>query len=289
MNRTARVDGGIRYVEVLPERTSFTLTYLLVHGLGGSLEQWSDVTTRLGVEARVVAIDVPGFGTSRTVSGKFNLDVSVARIAHFCRAHGLRDCIVVSHSIGCVVAARLAATEPALFARLVLVSGALVRAADLAQHPRRVLSNPGLGFIVVLQFLTGMFPIPNLLLRALAASRTMRSLTLWPFVAHPSRLPVEHLVETLTGSGSLAVLRILVTAKSIDFAGILSAVRQPVELITGAGDRAINGEDVARMRAMVNVCREHVIPGCGHWPWLEAPVELVDFIRARGSDGTPTD
>ena len=289
MNRPVGTANDIRYVEVTPERSSSDLTYLLVHGLGGSLEQWSDVVPRLGATARTIAIDVPSFGQSRTIRGQFDLDASVARILRFCRSQDVRNCVLVSHSVGCVVAARLAAREPALFTRLVLVSGTLVRAAELAQHPRRALSNPSLGFFVATQFLTGLFPIPHAVLQVIAASRIMRQLTLWPFVAHPAQLPPEHLVETLTGSGSLAVLRILVTAKKIDYLGILAAVPQPVELIAGAEDRIINSADIARVHQLVHVSREHTIPRCGHWPWLENPTELVDFIMARRPDGTPTD
>jgi pimeloyl-ACP methyl ester carboxylesterase len=289
MNRPVGTDNDVRYIEVVPARSSSNVTYLLVHGLGGSLEQWSDVANRLGAEARTIAIDVPSFGQSRTIRGQFDLDESVRRILRFCHSRDIHNCVLVSHSVGCVVAARLAAREPTLFTRLVLVSGSLVRAAELAQYPRRALADPGLGFFVATQFLTGIFPIPHILLRALAASPVLRQLTLWPFVVRPYRLPPEHLVETLSGSGSFAVVRILLTAKKIDFIGILSAVPQPVDLIAGAEDRIINRTDIARMRQLVHVSREHTIPGCGHWPWLENPTELVNFIRARRSDGTPID
>jgi pimeloyl-ACP methyl ester carboxylesterase len=289
MSRSVHTADDIRYIEVVPARSSSNFTYLLVHGLGGSLEQWSDVANRLGADVRTIAIDVPSFGQSRDIRGQFDLDTSVSRILRFCHDLDIQNCVLVSHSVGCVIAARMAAREPTLFSRLVLVSGSLVRAAELAQHPRLALSHPSLGFFVATQFLTGIFPIPHFFLRALAASRIMRQLILWPFVARPFRLPPEHLVETLSGSGSFAVIRILVTAKNIDFIGILSAVPQPVELIAGADDHIIDREDIARMHQLVHVSREHMIPGCGHWPWLENPTELVDFIGARRADGTPTD
>lgn len=287
MTRSAGTDNGIRYVETMPTVGSSGATFLLLHGLGGSLEQWARVAEGLGRSARTIAIDVPGFGQSRNPRGQFELDDSVARILRFCRSRAVTDCVVVSHSVGCVVAARLATRMPALFTRLVLVSGTLGRAARLAQDPLRALSHPRLGLFVTTQFLAGIFPVPPVLLRALASSGVFRTLTLWPFVAHPTRLSTDRLVETLTGSGSLAVVRILFTAGGIDYIGILSSVRQPVDLISGDEDRIINGDDIAQAHRLLRVAREHTIEGCGHWPWLENPSELVDFITARSTDGAP--
>jgi pimeloyl-ACP methyl ester carboxylesterase len=69
--------------------------------------------------------------------------------------------ILVSHSGGAFVAARLAAVAPKLFIRLIIVSGTLIRAFDMARKPRLALSNPRLGFLVTSHFLAGIFPLPR--------------------------------------------------------------------------------------------------------------------------------
>lgn len=283
-------DSGIRYIEIDPSHVASSgTTYLLVHGLGGSLEQWSVVAPQLGEGARTIAIDVPGFGQSRAASANFDLERAVQQIASFCRNKSVSRCILISHSVGSVVTARLAAVAPTLFTRLIFVSGTLVRAAEMVQRPRLALSNPRLGFSVATQFLAGVLPIPNVILRTVATSPQLKDLTLWPFVAHPAEIPYARLVETLRGSGSLSVLGVLFTAKSIDYIAIMSAVTQPVDLIWGAEDRLINSEDVARTRRMLHVAREQELERCGHWPWLEDPAELVRFITLRSIDGEPTD
>jgi pimeloyl-ACP methyl ester carboxylesterase len=279
-------EGGIRYIDVAPVYGSPAATYLLLHGLGGSLEQWNAVIGRLGEESRTIAIDIPGFGESRTVLGNFDLEIAVEQILRFCQSKGVVRGILVSHSVGCVVAARLATIAPSMFTRVIFVSGALVRASEIAQHPGLALSNPRLGIVVAAQFLAGVLPIPRVALRAIASSSLLMQFILWPFVAHPAEILSSRLVETLTEGGSPSVMRILFTAKSIDYFGIISAVTQPVDLIWGSEDRLIDSEDIVRTRQMVNVTREHKIDRCGHWPWLENPPELISFLTSWSIDGT---
>ncbi|SMD24578.1 alpha/beta fold hydrolase [Lentzea albidocapillata] len=278
MRYTTRVEDGIRFVDTDPRGTG--AVYLLVHGLGGSLEQWIPVIGLLSPAVRVIAVDVPGFGLSRTRRGDFDLASAVARISDLLRRLGVGRCVVVSHSISCVVAAGLAAARPDAVKSLVLVSGALVRASEIAQNPFLTLRYPRLGTVVLAQFLAGIAPAPKILLKALASSATLRAVTLWPFVARPASLPTEHLVESLTGSGSLAVLRILLTANAIDYHGLLSAVEQPVALVIGDRDRLIVADDIARLRKIMNVTRVSVIRDCGHWPWLENPAQLAQLLTA---------
>jgi pimeloyl-ACP methyl ester carboxylesterase len=135
-------------------------------------------------------------------------------------------------------------------------------------------------------FLAGVLPVPRVVMRTIASSRLLKRVAFWPFAAHPAELPANRVVETLSGTGSSSVIRILFTAKSIDYSGIISAVTQPVGLIWGKEDPLIADEDVVRTRQMVKVVREHKIDRCGHWPWLEDPAELTSFLKLWSTDGT---
>lgn len=270
--------NGIRYVEVGPGSSSAGNSYLLLHGLGGSLEQWGEVAPRLGRVARTVSIDIPGFGQSRTLSGRFDLDEAAEQILAFCRTRELTRCTVVSHSITSVLAAKLATADPARFRRLVFVSGTLPRASAVVHNPISGLAEPKLLASVSMQFLAGILPVPRFVLVSLARHALLRRALLWPFVANPLTMPTDHLVEVLTGTGSTAVLGVLATAYSIDYEQIIGAIAQPVDIIAGARDRLINETDIVRVRELAQVAREATIDDCGHWPWLEDPTKLVEFI-----------
>jgi pimeloyl-ACP methyl ester carboxylesterase len=279
MRRPARsVTNGIRYVENDPRNAAGDTSYLLLHGLGGSLEQWGEVAPHLGRVRRTVSIDIPGFGQSRTLHGGFDLDEATAQILAFCRSRELTRCTIVSHSITSVIAAKLAVADPDRFRRLIFVSGTLPRASAIAHNPAVGLADPKLLAAVTMQFLAGMLPVPRFVLVSLSRHAVLRRALLWPFVADPPSLPTEHLVDVLSGTGSTTVLRVLIAANSIDYDGLVAAIPRPVDIIAGSRDRLINHTDIATVRALTHVVREATIDGCGHWPWLEDPMKLVEFI-----------
>ncbi len=101
---------------------------LYLHGSPGS---WDDaaalmIDPRLIERARIISVDRPGFGKS----GYGQLETSLARQAKMlagvlAQAAPGRPAIVVGHSLGGPVAARLAMDDPQAVAGLVLVAGSI--------------------------------------------------------------------------------------------------------------------------------------------------------------------
>ncbi|GAA4440552.1 alpha/beta fold hydrolase [Phytohabitans houttuyneae] len=279
--------GTIHFSEEGSRHRGAGTSFLLLHGLGGSRQQWGQVQRALATTSHSIAVDIVGFGESR--GRRFHVDAASEELAFFCEAYELERCVLVSHSIGSTVAGLLAARAAPHFTRLILTSGTLFRAARIAQHPGVGVRAPRLGLAVTAQFLTGMVPMPDSLRRLVAHNAMLRTLSLWPFVAHPGRLDPVQLDAALEGAGSCAVLRILLDARMIDYPRIMSSVPQPVDLIWGAKDRLITRSDIDEMRRTANVVREHEIADCGHWPMIEKPTELTALIRIWGRDEEPGD
>jgi len=253
-------------------------TFLLVHGLGGSLHQWEGIQRRTSADWHTIAVDIPGFGEHATRRWQFTVPSATDRLVEFCRSRGLRDCTLVSHSIGSAVGGTLAARLPDVFPRVVFVSGALFRASTIAQHPLRAWRDRRLGLAVGGQFLAGIIPVPGIARDLMARSPLARRLVLWPFVADPSGLDGRAVSDALVGAGSWAVLKILLTAKSIDYMQIMKSVPQPVGLIWGAEDRLTNDADIRMMEKAVNLVARRRVDGCAHWPMLENPDALIEFL-----------
>ncbi|MCI2423809.1 alpha/beta hydrolase [Saccharopolyspora sp. K220] len=114
-------------------------TVLMVHGLRGTHHGLELVAARLP-DHRVVIPDLPGFGDSGPMTG---LRHDVAGYAHVIteligRLGGHdRPVVLVGHSFGSIVAARVAATAPELVRRLVLINPI---ATPALRGPRVVLS-----------------------------------------------------------------------------------------------------------------------------------------------------
>lgn len=75
------------------------LSLIFVHGLGGRLEQWGPVLSRLGPGLRAIAMDLPGHGQS---DGGPDLKIAdlAAAINAVADSFGLRRFVLVGHSLG---------------------------------------------------------------------------------------------------------------------------------------------------------------------------------------------
>jgi len=96
---------------------------LLIHGLGGSTYNFRHTIPALAREFRAIALDLPGFGLSqRPQDRRYSLSSLAGVVREFLDGLGIRQAHVVGHSMGGMVAARLAASFPERVDKLVLVA-----------------------------------------------------------------------------------------------------------------------------------------------------------------------
>ncbi|MBI4809775.1 MAG: alpha/beta hydrolase [Nitrosomonadales bacterium] len=98
---------------------------ILIHGLGGSTEDWKNTLPALAKDFHVLAFDLPGFGKSDKGSQEYS-PTRYARLAHFLADRYFHDKTyhIVGHSMGGAIALRFAAQRPLRFRRLVLIDAA---------------------------------------------------------------------------------------------------------------------------------------------------------------------
>ncbi|HEV2583725.1 MAG TPA: alpha/beta hydrolase [Ktedonobacteraceae bacterium] len=289
MSLEVRELGHITFYEAVPPNPANNTTYFLLHGIGTSLDFWVAVAPLLGKENRTIAIDIPGFGRSSLPKDGPILEAAVRQISEFTRSLDVNNGILVAHSLGAFVALRLAAVERSRFQRLILVDGTLGRALQLIKNPRSILCQPALGAIVSTQFLAGTLPLKKNLTSIIGHSSLLRSLTLRPWVDEPGHLDPGIVTAALSNNGGLGSLRSLAAARQIEYEDLLRGVTQPVDLVWGERDNLINASDIEYVASLVNVDRRMAIPRCGHWPMIEYPIVLAQFISAWNEDGKVED
>lgn len=113
---------GLHYVDV-PGADGAKGVILLVHGGHGDWRHWLANITSLSRHARIIAVDLPGFGQSDDPL-ELSLDGLVSPIAELVESLDLHQVLIVGFSFGALVATRLAARAGNRAGGLVLLSPA---------------------------------------------------------------------------------------------------------------------------------------------------------------------
>jgi pimeloyl-ACP methyl ester carboxylesterase len=107
------------------------MTVLAVHGMSASYVSYRTVTRELGrrLRASVLAPDLRGRGRSAHLPGPFGIGAHVADLLAVLDDARAQRAVLVGHSMGAYVVARLAAEHPERVAGVVLLDGGLPDAA----------------------------------------------------------------------------------------------------------------------------------------------------------------
>ena len=138
---SARIDvpvaGGELAVYRLGSERLDAPTVLAVHGITATSFAWLAVAAALGDDVSLIAVDLRGRGESGSLPGPFGLDAHVEDLIAVLDALAPQPAVVLGHSMGCYVAARLGARHPERVSSLVLVDGGLTIAgsADVDPEP----------------------------------------------------------------------------------------------------------------------------------------------------------
>jgi pimeloyl-ACP methyl ester carboxylesterase len=119
------VSGGSLAAFRFGEAPADRPTVLAVHGITASSRSWSAVARALAGRASVVAPDLRGRGRSNELPGPWGMGAHAADMLAVLDRLELERAVLVGHSLGAYVLARLAVEHPERVAGLVLVDGGL--------------------------------------------------------------------------------------------------------------------------------------------------------------------
>jgi pimeloyl-ACP methyl ester carboxylesterase len=100
---------------------------LLVHGLGSEADTWRSVIRPLSQDFRVIAPDLPGFGRSAKPNRAYTVDFLTGTVLGLMDALSLEKVTLCGHSLGGILAHKIAADHPDRIERLILVGGTLTQ------------------------------------------------------------------------------------------------------------------------------------------------------------------
>ena len=247
---------------------------LLIHGMGGSYENWQAVIEPLARHHTVVAPDLPGHGASAPGAGDYSLGALAAGLRDLLLALGYDRATLVGHSLGGGIAMQLAYQFPELAERLVLVSSG------------------GLGPEVSLILRAAALPGAELFLAATARAGSKAGATLARGLSAVGLRPTVDVAEVARGYTSLAdpdrraaflaTLRSVIGARGqrVDASDRLYLVASmPVLIVWGARDPIVPVHHGERAHEAIAGSRLEIFEGVGHLPQLEAPARFVTVVE----------
>jgi pimeloyl-ACP methyl ester carboxylesterase len=267
---------------------------LLVHGLGGSATNWTDLMDLLsGPHGPAVgpssprlscaALDLPGFGFSPPGQGGYSIRAHARTLISLIEHLGTAPTHLIGNSMGGAVIAKVAAHRPDLVRSLTLVSPAL---PDLRPRPLplrlMVVTAPGIGPALL-----------DRIARQPAADRTdmsIRELYADPALMHPLRRDQE-VAELLRRDGlGYAGTALIGSARSLiaEYFKVgrrslwrdAEATTAPALILHGSSDRLVNPVMAVKAARSFRAARVVVFPQVGHVAMMERPGCVATEIRS---------
>ena len=255
----------VRMAQVLERRLSYVdygegPPVVLVHGLGGCWQWWLENIPTLGREHRVIAVDLPGFGASEALPSPGEMRTHAQTIRALLDALEIDRTAICAHSMGGLVAVRLAADHPDRLQRLVLVcaGGITLSAVQLA-----VLSHSFVAF-------NAFFAQPGVA-GTFARRPRLRRLLFARAVAHPESVSpalAAQIVPRLSAPGFLDAVRAGIrVANEVDMSGI----SVPSLALWGRGDPILPVAQAEELVRRMPDARLVVLEDSAHCPMFEQP------------------
>ena len=249
---------------------------VFVHGNPDAGSDWMPLMTRVAGFATVVAPDLPGFGGA---DERRDRDYTVYSYARFLdgviRQLGLRRVHLVAHDFGGPFAAAWAADHPSNVASVTFLNTGVLLGYRW-HRMARIWRTPILGELSM-----------RTLDRRLAARELARVNP--GLSARWADTIAGHLVPPKTRRAVLRLYRSTRAGDSDQLAARLREHDHDALVVFGDADAYIPAEQARRQVEVFPRAEIHLLPGVGHWCWLEATDDVADlvvpFLRQRVGNG----
>lgn len=258
--------GGLRWHV---QRMGQGPVLLLVHGTGAATHSWRDLAPLLAEHFILVAPDLPGHGFTQTPPSQ---GLSLPRMASALRA--LLDQLqaspdlVLGHSAGAAILARLCLDGAIAPRALVSLNGALLPLRGLAGH----------WFSPAAKLLAANPLVPRLFAWQANSPKAVERLV----DSTGSRLDargVELYRRLISTPGHVAATLRMMASWDLDpMARELPHLRTPLILVVAERDATVLPAEASRVRALIPSAEATHLPGLGHLAHEERPRLVADLV-----------
>jgi pimeloyl-ACP methyl ester carboxylesterase len=247
---------------------------VFVHGNPGPSEDWDELAPRAAEFARVLTMDMPGYGRAdRPRDFDYTIAGYARHLEGILKATGVDGVHLVTHDFGGPWALQWALEHPGRVRSITLINTGVFIGYTWHKFAR-IWQTPVLGELF---FLTSTETMLRLALNA----------------DNPKPMPHEF-AKRIHGYADFgharAVCRLYRATKPVDaisraMAPKLRAIDPPTLVIWGTGDAYLPEKYATAQKEIFPKAEVHLLHGCGHWPFIDDPkaVEerLLPFLRGQ--------
>jgi pimeloyl-ACP methyl ester carboxylesterase len=246
-----KVAGELVYFEDRGVADAST-TFLLIHGAAGSSIQWQELMEHLETEHRVIALDLPGHGSSTGRGGR-SVESYLKAVRAFTEALHLPPTILCGYSMGGAVAMEYALKYPRdVFALGLISSGARMKVAPL--------------FLEI------------------CLERDMDKLKIllakYAFAPGVSLIQIQKWYKKWGLPASEVIYGDFLACNSFDLMEDVAKIKIPALVVVGDEDRMTPVKYSEYLCDKIEKSSLHIIEGGGHMLMVEKPQELSAVLQA---------
>lgn len=265
--------GGLRW-HVQSMGPADAPVLLLLHGTGASTHSWRALMPLLASRFNVIAPDLPGQGFSgEAPADMLSMKGMSQGLAALLRALDAKPALIIGHSAGAALGARMCLDGLAAPQRLISINGALLPLGGW----------PGQIFSPLARLMVKLPGMPRLFAWRAADAKVVRRL----LDATGSRLDeagVELYARLFRRPGHVAATLGMMAAWDLHaLARDLPRLATPLLLIIGQQDRTIRPTEARRLNRILPQARILALPGLGHLAHEEAPQSVLHAILEEAS------
>lgn len=253
---------------------------LLLHGTGAATHSWRTLAPMLAQHFAVIAPDLPGHGfTEVPPAHRLSLPGMASDVSQLLRVLGAKPEIVVGHSAGAAILARMCLDGKIAPRLLVSLNGAFMPFGGAANH----LFSPLAKLLVMNPLVPRMFAW-----QASTAGAVERLIQNTGSTIDPEGVA---LYRRLVSSRAhvAAALRMMANWRLEPLLHDLPRLAPALLLVAGANDRSISPDVTRAIRKIVSQAMIERVPGLGHLAHEEQPRVISDLVMRYAAQATAAD
>lgn len=231
---------------------------ILLHGFPFNQTLWDDYAEKLSAMFRVFTLDLPGFGNSKPLKEPFSIDDISRKVISWIQEKGLRNVVLVGHSMGGYVSLAIAEKAPEILAALVLFHSTAYPDSKEKKESR----NKAMAFIAkngatafTSSFITPLFANPQ-----------------HPDIEKVRSIAMQSTAETLTGY-------IRAMRNRPDRQEVLKNFPKKILFLAGEKDAGIPIDTIHRQAGLCTDASVAVLPDTGHMSMFENREQSLQILK----------